>query len=154
MLEELVAEDAQNAAGAQPNAAGASGWEEFLQSMGRSPGGGRGAVSGGGGGGGGGGRSRSAVSALAPLLRPLRRQWQQFRSRVVQNLQRPNFNTFLGALGVFSLLLREALALDLLNLRVRLQDLIGGSLPEFQLRLLVVALFAALAAAFGRFDGM
>jgi len=127
-----------------PNAAGrdgvASGWDELMASLSRGP-----STKA--------RHQRSAVSLLAPLLTPLRRRSARLAQRIARNVCKPNFNTFLGAIGLGSLLLREALVLDVLALQERFKGLIGGQLHEFLKRLLLVSIAAMLAAAFGNFDG-
>ena len=69
----------------------------------------------------------------------------------MRNLQNPNTNTALGALGIAAFLLREGLSMNAFGLRESLRGMVGSNVAEFNTRLLHVALLSCVVAAFGNF---
>ena len=77
------------------------------------------------------------------------RRWKAIFWR---NVQDPNFNTFLAALGVAAAVLQQVLTFNVLDARKHLRGLVGGNLPDFTNRLQNVALGLFAVAAFARFE--
>ena len=95
----------------------------------------------------GGGGGRPAPSAN-PIQAELVRQLKAVERVLLRNYRNPTLNTLVGAVGVASLLLREALSFNLLNIREALRGMVGSNVDEFNGRLLTLSLIACVLAKF------
>ena len=71
---------------------------------------------------------------------------------LIRNWENPTTNTFIGALGVLGLLLRELISMDAFNIRHSLRGLIGSNAEDFNTRLLHVSAGACILGYCAKLD--